>query len=438
MPTISKGNGDKKSVTKEPTKAPKKSKEKSPVTRSIVYPEIEVFKCVGEDAITVSKAKEILGWKEETEEVKFGSDYLLTDRNGKKIRCENNVTNRPLYMSVVETLVNTILNRRWRYNGEPIILGVSGLVLNGQHTLIALILAAQDWAGSDRHHWIKFWASEPTIDKNISVGVDEGDETVNSMDTCKPRSLSDVIYRSTYFAKYDSSKRRAVSRICDYAIRLLWHRTGVSQDAFAPKRTHAESIDFLARHPKILDAVRHIFEEDNNKDSPRSISRWVAPGYAAGMLYLMGSAKSDVDTYKHADPPSEKQLDWGMWDKARSFWVDISRAKTDLQAVKSAIGLLVNTEAGASLSECLAILSKAWMIYSDGGEVMDDDVKLEYKTNQDGVKKLIGCPTVGGIDLGNPGAKDEDEEEEDDPTEEEVQERKAEIDQANLNKKRGK
>src|SRR4051794_20000100 len=68
--------------------------------RPIKYPEKECYLREGGDFISDQECRDILGWREVEE-----GEFLFKDRNGKKIICDNNLRNRPLYMSKVEELV---------------------------------------------------------------------------------------------------------------------------------------------------------------------------------------------------------------------------------------------------------------------------------------------------------------------------------------------
>jgi len=374
--------------------------------------------CIGADAITADQAKTLLGWSAETEQVRFGTDYLLKDYHGVKVRCLNNVHNRPLYTSVVQTLKQEILRKRWRFNGEPIIVGKNGSILNGQHTLVALVLADQEWRESEC--WKAYWEDAPVIEKMIVYGVGEADEVVNTMDTCKPRSLTDVIYRSEYFAHIGSKDRRACARMADYAVRLLWHRTGATLDAFAPRRTHSESLDFINRHPKILEAVAHIYQEDRGKP----ISKLIPAGYAAGLLYLMGCSDTDPSEYQDAQLPNESLLDWSRWPEACDFWVAL-QADPKLAAARKM--LLMGREHGMSHQERWAVVVKAWHVFLKGRTVSDSDLRLSYRETEDGVRILDECPVVGGIDVGDPRLVDESLLPGKDPTPQEIEQRAKQV-----------
>lgn len=84
----------------------------------ILYPEIELRKCLGDSAMTVAQAKELLGWEDEEEYaarlsgevapdnekggkakskppvVKFGDVYDLVDHHNRKVRLWRNTNNR--------------------------------------------------------------------------------------------------------------------------------------------------------------------------------------------------------------------------------------------------------------------------------------------------------------------------------------------------------
>lgn len=395
--------------------------------RPVIYAEPEVFLLAGPTAITIERAKEMLGWEEETAEAQFGADYLLTDMLGTKIRCSNNVKNRPLYPDNYRGLRQEHLMKRWRLNGETIILDETGMILNGQHQLVALVLAEQARTSElEADHWRTIHGDTPiTMDKVVVVGIAYDDAVINTMDTCKPRSLADVLYRSEYFSSMKNSDRRQISRMADWSIKLLWSRTGAGLDAYSPKRTHAEALDFINRHPKLLDGLNHIFGE--NKDGGITDKLRISGGLASGLIYLMGCAgeDTDVDGYRASTSPSEQFLDWKLWDKACDFWIELAKKAPSMLAVRKALGSLSN---GGTPGERLAILAKAWSCFAEGDKITDAALELEYEVDaESGNKLLTECPVFGGIDSGNP--KDSEALDPTAPTEEEIEARTAEINQ---------
>ena len=385
----------------DPAKVPGKRARKAATAktgREVRYPGVSVEICVGDGAITAERAKEIIGWQVEEDPKKggFGNKYLLKDSEGRKVRTTNNDHNRPFGEGNKAQIQQEIARLRWRFNGEPIIVGVHGTVLNGQHTLIALIELAEDYAKHpEKYPELK---APPTIDKLIVYGVDEGDDTVNTMDTCKPRTLADVIYRVHYFAKMPQGDQKKVASVLSQAITRMWGQCGTHVDAYAPKRTHAESIDYLDKHPKLIAAVKHIYEEDNNENK---IGKYLKPGYAAAALYLMASSNSESDAYYKADVPSEKLLNFDHWERACEFFVELASGNKTLKAVHDAIGELMQQGAG-SVAERWAILAKAWNAYKDKKTVTSTTVKLNFVVTDD-ERQLAESPLFGGIDVGIDG-----------------------------------
>ena len=390
--------------------------------REVKFPEPVSMICRGDDALTVEQAKDLLGWEETDDREKA----LLTDRDGKRIYCANNVNNRPLNMPNVESIVQEVLNRRWKFNGENIIVGRTGLVLNGQHTLIGLILAEQDrLAGTCKGTGKKWTAIHPnplSIEKSIIYGVDESDDVVNTLDTNRPRTLADVIFRSQYFQDFTISaeggnrkltkgERTQIARMCEHAIRLVWSRTGV-ENAFGLKRTHAESLAFLDRHKRIVDCVKHVYT-DNTENK---IGDLISPGYASGLMYLFAASASDGARYYKADPRSEKKMDFSRMEKAEEFITLISAGDPAFKPLREAVAMMRNEAEGTtgSMSEKVELLVKAWNLFIAGTSFTEKRLELEYTTKDDGTRALVAGGIVGGIDAGQP---EEEPEEEDDPAE---------------------
>lgn len=398
-----------------------KAGSKVSASRQEIYPEIEVKLCMGAKSISLDIAKEILGWQVVD---KNTSEYHFVDDNGEKIVCHNNISNRPIYQTILATLKQEHLRKRWVVNGEPIIIGKTGLILNGQHSLISFVLCCQEWE-TNRDKWPE-WKKCPTLEKVIVFGIDESDTVVNTMDTCKPRSLGDVIYRSEFFSDITKSKdRKIISRILDYAVKMLWHRTGADENAFAPRRTHSEALAFIEKHPKILECVKHIFEEDGDT---KQISRYISTGYASGLLYLMGSCRSEkVEEYK--ENPREDILNWETWDDACDFWVKLASGDKGMKPLTEAFSKMVEIT-GGSRPERTALISKAWGLYISGKKMNTELLQLDYVANDMGFMELAESVPFGGIDMVNLL-----EHHSVDPTPEELEERASQIRKESSKKK---
>lgn len=396
--------------------------------RKVEYPDVTVMVAMGDQALTVQQAKDLLGF---TDDAKLAKEHghesaLYSTRDGKDFWALNNVRNRPFYGSVCEGLVQEHLQKRYKFNGEPIIIGKTGLILNGQHTLVSIILAEEDRTGKQAAHWADNWPDEVRMEKLIVFGVEETDDVVNTMDTCKPRSLMDVLCRSDLFKDKKEVLRKQAARIMDYAVRLLWERLGVKKDAFAPRRTHAEALAFIEQHKKLVKCVFHIMDENAND----KIKRYISPGYASAMCYLMAASHTDGDVYhakRHQEEVGDSDCDFENWDKAQEFWVLLANGSSaDFKALREALAMLADpaTGNGGSVAEKTAILAKAWNVWITGKKVKDSDLTLSYDVERDvidGVEHvtktfnevvMVQGVEGRGIDLGNAPKKvsgDDDE-----------------------------
>lgn len=388
--------------TRKPPKPP--AKKATPAEgRKVIYPEPKAQLFVnGRKAgpLTADLAKKMLGWQEETDVIKFGKEYLFKDAYDRKVRCTNNNSNRPLQFVNVLVYKQEMLTRKWRFNFEPVIIGETGQVLDGQHTLIALVLAAQEQE-KDPDKYAGYWDEEPTIDKLVCYGCKEDDETVNTINTGRPRSLADVIYRSAYFASLQSKDRKLIARIAESAVKLVWRRTHSGQGSYVNYLTHSQALDFINRHERLLEAIRHIYEENNDN----SISRYLSLGTAAGLLYMMGTCSTITETesgdgYLQVANPNESLLNFDNWDKACEFFVLLSAGNEKMKDVKKALGVILEDEV-ADLKARMAIVVKAWNLYVDDAPITAKQLELEFETRDD-VTVLVDFPTVGGIDLGEP------------------------------------
>jgi len=406
-------------VKKAPAK--KRTPTKKPVTqreRGVLYPQLE-----GKIGwLTAEQARGLLGWKQSDSEHPY-KDFLFKDRHETPTRCYNVDKQRPFYMSLALQWMHEILNGHWNgdggeTNGESMIVSNTGLVIDGKHRMVGLVLAEQEWLKNPDKY--PYWKEEPKIHCFINFGIREDMRAINTINTGKPRSLADAIYASGLFTDLDSTttsnknrKLKALSRMADYAVRLLWHRTGAKRDAFAPKRTHAESLDFIQRHPKLLECLKHIHEEDGGKEA--RLKYYPSPGYAAALLYLMGSASSirengEATGYAEVDCPTEDLLDWELYPQACDFWTKLAAHDKAFDPVRQAIADLLDVEGGSFLQERIAILVKAWWCFIQDLKITPKALEYETVKDEDGRIHLGETPTVGevlgdlnGIDLGEPG-----------------------------------
>lgn len=409
-------------------KAPAK-KNQPTETRTVIYPETSVKEFRGDSAITVAQAKDWLGWTE-------APDGNINGWDGKKARLTNNINNRPFREKDAKKYCQDILNREWRFNGETIIIGATGRIISGQHRLIALVWAGQWWADEVQgFHWKDKWEKEPTLESLVVFGAPEDEQTVRTIDNVAARSFTDVLTTDPrYFGRKSSSDRKRLISMLDNCVKTLWYRTGEDNDPYCPYMTHSNALDWLDRHPRVVKAISHVFEENQpvtNTDGKVIGSRigdWIGPGTASALMYLAATGKSDKELYCNADPRSEKQLKFQLWDKAEEFIVALGtdtnlhkilrqiRRPTGEDEGEMAGCLFIDGEGKGSVAERTAVLARAWQCFLAGDKWKINMLTPEYTTTKedDGsiASNYLSDPTTfGGIDRG-----DGEEEEAEDTT----------------------
>lgn len=419
-----------------PTNAkPKAPSESAADERPVLYPEVTCLICDGDvekpghaPSLDAERMKSLLGW----EEIAEGKEEpLLVDEYGKKIVCRNNQSNRPFDEGRMDQYAQDVLCRKWAgphgngktVNGEAMVVGRYGQTLSMQHRGIALIIATQRWEKDD--HWRTNWPTPPVMDSVMTFGVDESGDTTITIDNVKPRSGADVFFSDPSIFRNVTNRgdRTKMCKMLDYAVKFCWYRTGMKDDAYAPRRTHSEAKEFIATHRKIELCVKHVHEQD----SEGSIAKLVPLGTAAGMLYLMGSAgTSDEGVAAYREDHDERHLDWSLWVKACDFWVHLSEQDEEgFKRLRRAIKYLAGQDGngGGPTEEKVALVAKAWLLYSAGTPMTDKNLGYEFDAEKrmvenglahepdeddDGVplplgsRKLTEFPSVGGIDLGDP------------------------------------
>lgn len=405
--------------------------------RPILYPDIVVNGIViprEKLKITARQMKELLKWETEpdykermkkenpdakaAEAAEYGDDYLLKNTQGEKVRCWNNVYNRPFTESHAKEIAQVILNKDWRMNCEAMIVSETGQCQSIQHRGVGLILAVEEWNGKNKEHWREIWQEEPYIESILIQGASDDPKTVMTLDNVRARSMTDVIFTSEIFSrkKLDATERKECSRMLAVCIDFLWKRTGQGMASivgtFHQYQTHSESLRFLDRHPTIQDCVSEIFSCNKDRDLSKMM---LSPGICAGSMYLMGSAKSDPDAYRKAAREEvdklEKELDWELFDKAKEFWALIGTS-AEFSHVRTILKDLATNETedeglGGKVQEKLAVLALAWQAFAEAPPatvIHSNQVSLtgKYIKTDDGVKKL-NAPEAnfGGIDLGD-------------------------------------
>lgn len=147
---------------------------------------------------------------------------------------DRNPRNRLIRTIHVETLAGAMLRGEWKLNGESIKISSDDYILDGQHRLWALVMAA------DTNPDVYFWTF-------VTTGLDP--ETQDTMDTGAKRVLADVL---KMHGEVNTNVLAATLQ------RLhLWEQ-GESALRFAGSRrlSVAQALAKLDREPKIRDAIR--------------------------------------------------------------------------------------------------------------------------------------------------------------------------------------
>ena len=346
----------------------------------VKYPEIfaelraDRNKSSEKGSLTIEEAKELLGWTEEPEDEDYGHEFDLKDTYGKKIRLLNNPSNRPYKPAIAKRYVSEFLRGVWMLNLESIVIGRSGEVRDGQHRLVAFILAEQQRSIDPKrwgHKHLKF-------DCLLGFGVADDSKTADSYDKGQNRTLGDVIYRHERFGKKVTTKdQKKISSALASAIRLVWLRAGGQKISDAPHFPHSEAMEFYAKHPDLLKSVKFIIELDSGETgNEKNIGSSLSLAYASGLHYLM----------THVNP-----------EKANEFWTSVATGEglskgSPILALKSYLA-----KKTAKRDEIAGSVVKAWDAFLGNKSVTMKDVQLKKKKKGD-TFVLAEYPRIGGLD----------------------------------------
>lgn len=392
---------------------------------SAKYPELQVVKMTGDKAMTFEQAKKYLGWREDNAEEKF-TEFDLELPNGRRVIFDNNTKNRPWIPLQLKILRQHHLNRRWRMNPDGIGIGrETGSIMTGQHRLRSFCEAELERQGDPAK-----WGDEPlTMECIVVLGMDESDETFAILNETAPATASDSFYRQQLFPKQTKSNRATLCKMLEAAIKgCLWQRTGANRSGENPIPTIPDTVDFYDRHPKLNDCCVHIFE---SYSSGQGHNKRMGSGSAVALMYLMASAATP-DRVKYGKKPCDKSLDWSLEGKAQDFWTLVCKGADEFEAVRDVLDSLCSEdEPLAGLYERKVVLTKAWNLYREGGEITRESVKPKsVKDKETGITTLDEFPDISKIDL-NEGKGAVQSEQGDPPVApEDVEAAKAEIDAA--------
>lgn len=366
--------------------------------------------------VTHEDCMRLLGWEEIDKEMSVdeaaaaGCNLDLKKLTGRNIILKNNARNRFLTPSWLLTLRQEHLNGRWYLNGDSIVIGEHGQVLSGQNRMIGLVLAYYEWEnGKRKEHWREIHKTPPVMETLIAFGVPESDDVFRTLNAVLPNTVAQVVYRSDYLKGRKAADRRYIGKIAEHAVTLLWHRTGVVDDKQVGKLTNSEAMDFIRRHPRLMEVIDFVWGSIGKGE----IAGRLRVGYATGLVYLMATSASDPNDYVQADAPnmrSEAKLSFDNMEKAKDFWRKLFKEKGTgpMAEVRKAMITMSSDAtpdnkgywATSRLNRVYAVLCRAWEGYLAGEKLTADYLKLKHHTDKDGITKLVGTFTFGGVDEG--------------------------------------
>jgi hypothetical protein len=360
------------------------------------------------------------------EEEAVFSEITLMDFNKERVVCHNNKLNRKFDRKVADEYCQSVLQKDWSgpgnfpgetVNGESLIIGRTGQVISGQHRLIGLVLAGQQWAKQQEHWAANGWETEPVLETMMVLGVSEHPSIVRTIDNVRARTEADVLYTSGYFRDEPSQHdRNRKCRMLAKAEKILWDRTAQGTiDQWQEIRTHAATLDFIERHPRLEKCCNAILKLEQKFGT---LDKMDLTTYdCAAWLYLMGASMSDRQKYKDPDDgdvavpdksPSERFVNWSNWDKAQECWKSLANSDNPdepMRVVREALGRLVDPEHGkqASLEEKAEIVCRGWLKFAADEPFEVEDIMIkegEYIATESGKWKIVEPSSFGGIDIG--------------------------------------
>ena len=158
-------------------------------------------------------------------------------------------------------------------------------------------------------------------------------------------------------------------------------------------------MDFINNHPRLLECVKHIYEENGSENS---IGKFISIGNASGLMYLMAACNTDPVEYLKADVKDDDALDWSRWDKANEFWVLVAQNSKAISPLRKKLGQMLDTDS-VSMAERCALIIKAWNCFENNDSITESELELEYFVNDNDIRSLAEQPVIGGIDFAECG-----------------------------------
>ncbi len=178
---------------------------------------------------------------------------------------ERNGKNRSRSDSTIYAYARDMRNKRWDYTGDPISFDLHGNLINGQHRLLACIIA------------------ETPFESAVVTGLPP--EAQKAMDQGRPRLLPDILV-------LDGIDHRSPNRLAATARVILQIKLmGEGQAAVgyrSRRNTRAELLEIVGRHPLLKDSIVLV---EKTKGPPASL---LAALHYIGSIILEMPEKADA------------------------------------------------------------------------------------------------------------------------------------------------
>lgn len=355
--------------------------------------------------LNAEKAKELLGWKEESDYDKVPKkEHFLTYKKvvedkkvSVKVWLENNQTNRPFKSGASKRYFSEIMRGKWKLNGETIAISEKKNIVDGQNRLIALVLASSEFEDNYGETIKKFpglkGLTEIAIPVILVEGISDEKEVGDTANLGVSRSLKDVIFRNHNF-KGSIKEQTLHAKVQAGALRLAWLRMNGKTVSSAPHFPHSEALEFEKKHPKLAEQTKAVCGFDFNAETGEKscISKYVSLSYASALSYLF--ATSDT---------TGKKIDLGLMAMATEFWQKLasgeSKGSGDLFGVLRSTLLACGASGKSERDEICGIIIKAMLLFKEGKVNGIAKKDLTMKRKKDGDKFVLAEePRLGGLD----------------------------------------
>lgn len=333
-----------------------------------------------------SLARILIGWRLANP----GEEHTLNDLYGNRIVLERSLSQRPFRIALAKRWMRTIVQRKWKLNGESIIIDRLRMVHDGQHRLVGIVLAAQL---RDRapHLYDTFWeeGEQLYIDTFVHSGIEPDPEVVNTINTGLTRSNGDAFYQQVAKTGIKRSFARQHANVLSHAVRLVYLNMMDKLPSYGTKLENLDATQVEAEFPQLVEAVSLVFELNGGGGiDGRKLQRCISLGYAAGLLFCMSTYGSDPE-----NPTTTS------WEKSVQFWKLVAsdkQSKTHPAILcRDALAEMPQSSGRDRDMICLTV-SKAWIAFIDDHK--QPNLTVASAIDARGNLKILDTLQLGAID----------------------------------------